>query len=260
MIYQEQIAEMTSTIDSVRAAHTRWGIIRMFLLLLVIFAILIPPIVRMLIFFIGYKDTVYRRETGAPWFKVCFNKGAYGEYLSFRKLEKVPGHKRFLFNVYVPTDTGGTSEVDLLMIHPMGIFVIESKNYSGWIFGRDTDKMWTQSLENKQKNRFANPVWQNAGHIKHLKANLKSHIEVPFYNYVVFSERCELKKITVSRKDTWVLKRQDLAKTVGATVKQTPLALSLSDIDNIYAELDRYAHATVAQKQAHIDAILEKDC
>ncbi|MBK5210939.1 MAG: NERD domain-containing protein [Coriobacteriia bacterium] len=231
----------------------------MFLFILVIFAILIPPMVWMLIFFLGYRDTIYRRETGAPWFKVRFDKGAHGEYLSFRKLEKVPGHKRFLFNVYLPTDAGGTSEVDLLMIHPMGIFVIESKNYSGWIFGKDTDKMWTQSLENRQKNRFANPVWQNSGHIKHLKANLKSYNDVPYYSYVVFSEKCELKKISVSKENTWVLQRQNLAKAVGATVKQTPLALSLADIGNIYAELNQYAHATAAQKQAHIDAIREKD-
>jgi len=175
-------------------------------------------------------------------------------------LEKVPGDKRFLFNVYLPTDSGGTSEVDLLMIHQKGIFVIESKNYSGWIFGNDTDKTWTQSLQNKQKNRFANPVWQNAGHIKHLKANLKSYNEVPYYSYVVFSERCELKKITVSRKDTWVLQRQNLAKAVEATMQRTPFVLSGIDIEDIYAELDRYAHATVAQKQAHIDAILEKEC
>ena len=48
---------------------------------------------------------------------------------------------------------GRTSEIDLLMIHEKGIFVFESKNYSGWIFGSADQLHWTQSLQNGK------PLW-----------------------------------------------------------------------------------------------------
>ncbi len=57
-----------------------------------------------------------------------------------------------LRNIYVPYN-GKTSEIDVLMIHEKGIFVFESKNYSGWIFGGFEDAKWTQSLPNKQKKQ-----------------------------------------------------------------------------------------------------------
>ena len=55
------------------------------------------------------------------------------------------------------------------MIHEKGIFVIESKNYSGWIFGNERDKKWTQVLANGDKNYFFNPILQNKIHIKYNK-------------------------------------------------------------------------------------------
>lgn len=63
--------------------------------------------------------------------------GSYGEKLTERelKLVKLFGRKgKTLRNVYVPKDDGSTSEIDLLYITQKGIFVFESKNYSGWIF------------------------------------------------------------------------------------------------------------------------------
>ena len=38
---------------------------------------------------------------------------------------------KILRNVYVPKENGETSEIDVLYITQKGIFVIESKNYSG---------------------------------------------------------------------------------------------------------------------------------
>ena len=64
--------------------------------------------------------------------------GRYGEALTARELKLVDlfGRKgKILRNVYIPKDNGETSEIDVLYITQKGIFVIESKNYSGWIFG-----------------------------------------------------------------------------------------------------------------------------
>ena len=64
---------------------------------------------------------------------------------------------KMLRNVYIPKGNGETSEIDVLYISRKGIFVFESKNYSGWIFGKESDQYWTVSLPNGQKNILAHP-------------------------------------------------------------------------------------------------------
>ena len=82
------------------------------------------------------------------------NAGQFGEFSTEYALtnHNLPGKLVVLKNVYVPYQ-GRTSEIDLLMIHEKGIFVFESKNYSGWIFGCADQLNWTQSLQNGK------PVW-----------------------------------------------------------------------------------------------------
>ncbi|MCR4616649.1 MAG: NERD domain-containing protein [Lachnospiraceae bacterium] len=52
----------------------------------------------------------------------------------------------FFRNLYVPMRNGKTTEIDLVYITPKGLFVIESKNYSGYIFGNENQKYWTSTL------------------------------------------------------------------------------------------------------------------
>ncbi len=59
-----------------------------------------------------------------------------------------------------------TSEVDIVLITQKGVFVFESKNYSGWIFGDEKNKNWAVSLPNGEKNQFYNPIMQNKTHLK----------------------------------------------------------------------------------------------
>lgn len=121
--------------------------------------------------------------------------GRRGEKLTEKKLKVVQlfGRKgKVLKNLYVPKDNGETSEIDVVFITQKGIFVIESKNYSGWIFGDEKSAYWTAMLPNKEKNRFYNPIKQNETHIKWLRQYLSE--DIPLFSIVVFSERCELKK------------------------------------------------------------------
>lgn len=72
-------------------------------------------------------------------------------------------YRRF-HNVIFPT-FNGTTQVDHILVSIYGIFVIETKNINGWIFGSDTAKQWTQSLYGK-KYKFQNPIHQNYRHTK----------------------------------------------------------------------------------------------
>jgi len=65
----------------------------------------------------------------------------------------------------------GTTQIDHVIISPYGIFVIETKNYKGWIFGDENKKMWTQSIYRK-KFKFQNPLRQNYKHVKAVQSLL----------------------------------------------------------------------------------------
>ena len=71
---------------------------------------------------------------------------------------------RILNDVMIPDSAGGTTQIDHIVLSPYGIFVIETKNMKGWIFGdRNSDK-WMQQIY-RCKNQFQNPFRQNYKHI-----------------------------------------------------------------------------------------------
>ena len=53
-------------------------------------------------------------------------------------------YQRF-HNVVVPT-RNGTTQIDHVLISPFGVFIVETKNLKGWIFGSENQPKWTQSL------------------------------------------------------------------------------------------------------------------
>ena len=116
-----------------------------------------------------YKNSRYGAVSGNSFWKTILDTGNYGEYLTFRVLEKPKGNNKLLTNIYIPKADGTTTEIDLLMINKAGFYVFESKNYSGWIFGNEKSKNWTTSLKGGKKIQFLSPVIQNNGHIKALR-------------------------------------------------------------------------------------------
>lgn len=185
--------------------------------------------------------------------------GKRGETLTTRKLNvlHLMGRKgKILRNVYIPKDNGGTSEIDVLFITQKGMFVIESKNYSGWIFGDEASQYWTAMLPNRQKNRFYNPISQNRTHIKWLKNFLKE--DVPTYSLIVFSERCKIKKMQVRSADVHVLNRDALPTIVREIWSSTQDVLTEVDIERLYSRLQPLTEVTREEKQEHVDHIRKR--
>ncbi|MBR2086354.1 MAG: NERD domain-containing protein [Oscillospiraceae bacterium] len=185
--------------------------------------------------------------------------GRYGESLTARELKILDlfGKKgRILRNLFLPKDDGGTSEIDLVFITQKGIFVIESKNYSGWIFGRESDQYWTQSMPDRSKHRFYNPIKQNKTHIKWLRQYLGQ--DVPLFSFIVFSERCQLKSITLNTQDVHVLKRNMLRSALKSHWKRTPDVLSVEEVEQICEKLTPLTQADETIRQEHIDTIRSK--
>jgi|SRR5690349_166967 len=89
-----------------------------------------------------------------------------GEAKVSRALTKrFPAPDYFLMNHVTLQVGGGTAQIDHILISRFGIFVIETKDYSGWIFGSADDRKWT-AVYYRLKFRFQNPLRQNSGHVR----------------------------------------------------------------------------------------------
>lgn len=201
----------------------------------------------------AFSQSKYGNASGNGFLKTLFNKGNYGEFLTFKKIESIGEYGHILTNIYLPTQNG-TTEVDLIFIHQTGVYVFESKNYSGWIYGKESQKEWTQTLENKHKNKFYNPIWQNKGHIEAIKS-ATNLIDEAFFSFIVFSERCTLKAVDYYSPAVKVLKRDDLAKALKSEIASSHGKFKIEEVEMLRMMLEKYTLASEATKQAHIDQL-----
>ena len=94
-------------------------------------------------------------------------------------------------NVTLPLFDVGTTQIDHIIVSIYGIFVVETKNMNGWIYGKEKEPKWTQVFFSK-KYPFQNPLRQNYKHIKTISEILKIP-ENKFHSIVFFIGDCELK-------------------------------------------------------------------
>ncbi len=183
------------------------------------------------------------------------DKGHAGEMQIYNVLEQLEGQKAIISNCYLPLKDSGTTEVDLILIHESGIYVIESKNYSGWIFGSENHKYWTQSLPNHsgqaEKYQFYNPLWQNETHVRCLKSLLQNN-EVPYYSYVVFGNNCEIKNLHLVSNRHRVTYYRYLLGELSENARSVGRCLTDEQINAFYALLLKFTDASVEQKARHI--------
>ena len=208
-----------------------------------------------------YEESSYYQATKAPYYAVKHDAGRRGEYLIYEYLknngfESFGG--KFLFNLYIPRNGNKTTEIDLLLICPKGIFVFESKNYRGWIYGRETQKYWMQILpagrNRSYRERFYNPIMQNKTHIRLLKNLLGK--QIPMHSIIVFSDRCTFKNIVVDSNDVSVIKFVQTVPVVSYICSQFPNSLlSETEIDDIYNKLYLYTQVSEAIKEQHAISI-----
>ncbi len=79
-------------------------------------------------------------------------------------------NEQYVINDLIVLVNGKTSQIDHIVINPRGVFVIETKNYSGKIYGAENQHEWTQVLaRGNVKNKVYNPLKQNATHVYNVK-------------------------------------------------------------------------------------------
>jgi predicted RNA-binding Zn-ribbon protein involved in translation (DUF1610 family) len=93
-------------------------------------------------------------------------------------------------NVTLPTEDG-TTQIDHVIVSKYGVFVIETKNMKGWIFGSEKQKTWTQKIY-RHTTKFQNPLHQNYKHTQTLQSALELEPE-KIISLVVFVGTSEFK-------------------------------------------------------------------
>jgi restriction system protein len=134
-----------------------------------------------------------------------------------------------------------------VVVSPFGIFVIETKNYRGWIFGSEKQRQWTQQIY-RSKHKFQNPLHQNKLHVKALMQFLNLP-EDHFHSVVLFIGNTEFKtdmpdNVLNGGLIRWI-KNHAEPRIVTSTVDQAVSQLS---------ELDRTINRRTASRE-HLKAL-----
>lgn len=208
---------------------------------------------------------ILRGEEPSTFEKAMFiikggNIGSYGEYLIEYKLKNIAKSEngKVIKNIYVPYKNR-TSEIDVLFITRKGLFVIESKNYSGWIFGNEYQNQWTQCIKGGRKYRFYNPIKQNRTHVKAVQHYLKINQET-IKSYIVFSEKCELKRVPNSTNEYKIIKRNELINEIKKDLKSANQTYNDKEIESIINKIYMVSNVNKEIKDNHIKQVNEIIC
>ena len=138
-----------------------------------------------------------------------FLKGKMGEFAvsAHVKLYLDKENYTLLNDCTLPDEQNQSTQIDHILLSPYGVFVIETKNYKGWIFGGERQKMWTQKIY-KKSYKFQNPLHQNYKHQKVLEDILSDIVEPELiHSVIVFMPDCEFKTqmpVNVFRGVAWI--------------------------------------------------------
>jgi restriction system protein len=158
-----------------------------------------------------------------------FFKGWLGEQGTnlLQRLALDPKEYHIFYDLLVGEEPKRT-QIDHVIVSKFGIFAVETKNYQGWIYGRESDDRWTQRFPGSS-NTFQNPLRQNELHT----SSLAAFCEVDpskIYSIIVFWGDCEFKTPMPENVMKW-LQYPFYVKS------KTKVLLSDGEVDKICARL-----------------------
>lgn len=124
--------------------------------------------------------------------KITSNRiGDLGEYKINIQLDQLPENSKYISDILIsnPKAKSGYSQIDHVVFCPYAIFVIETKNYAGTIYGDRGRAKWTVN----GKFPMLNPFNQNYGHIVAIKSILNELDDCNVVSMVSFTKRSTFK-------------------------------------------------------------------
>lgn len=195
-----------------------------------------------------HDDSSFSKITGYSYFDLWANKKAHASKKLITALDKVSGTHRVLLNVQIPSSQG-THSIDAILLHESGIYVINVKQKSGWISGREQDTEWVQSLHGGKKVNFANPIHQNKRAIFALQDVLPEINKTLYETLILFTDDCSFQQIEILSNHTDVIKTTELKSWLR---KLDGERLTPNEIEAVYNALENMMQRKTqsSQKQA----------
>lgn len=156
-------------------------------------------------------------------------KGALGENAVSIVLRQLCKQDYKIIHNVTLFNNGYKTQIDHIIVSSYGVFVIETKNFKGWILGGEHSKYWTQVIY-KRRHKMYNPILQNYGHVKSLRFHLSDYPNLKYIPIVVFTRRSTLKVTTSSP----VIYTHELVRTVQSYKEKT---INESLMDEIYQRI-----------------------
>ena len=153
-------------------------------------------------------------------------RGKIGEFKVSRKLKTIPDGV-VINNLTFRVNDRKTCQIDHILVCNKGVFVIETKNYVGRIYGDDNSREWVQVLQyGKVKNKLYSPVKQNITHVYELSTKLRLK---NVFNCVVFAND----NISYIKSD-YVFTKRGIIKFI----KSLPKVYSYDDVMSISEKIN----------------------
>jgi restriction system protein len=158
-------------------------------------------------------------------------------------------HEYHTFNNILIRTGLKTTQIDHVIVSRYGVFVIETKNKNGWIFGSRWDRNWTQIIYNK-KYKFQNPLKQNFLHTQSLAKRLQlSHDKL--HSIIVFWGNCEFRTTMPDN----VLNN----KLTGYLKSKQEVLFTYLEVESICRQLTEIKESTTARDvRSHVIALRKR--
>jgi len=173
-------------------------------------------------------------------------KGNAGEMVVSHFLKKLDKEKYFVINDIILKLNDRTTQIDHIVVSCYGIFVIETKNWTGSIYGGSKCDYIFQYLGGV-KYTHLNPFKQNIGHIKFLRDVLSNYNDLKFISIVAFGGYSKRK----INGDTSI-KISEIVDTIEGYKEEV---ISEIDRDLIYTKLNRLKMEGEGYKEEHIENV-----
>ena len=185
---------------------------------------------------------------GIIW--LAFNKakikGKVGEMEVSTILATLSSNNYFTINNITLPSKYGTTQIDHIVVSIYGIFVIETKNYKGLIYGGENAEKWTKNMWGT-KYEFRNPIKQNYAHVKTLQQLLNLPM-TSFIPIVVFSNSADISVQT----DKAVI---TLFHLRGAITKHKNIMFTHEQVQNLSNKIRQAAIQEKGTNRRHVENI-----
>ena len=166
--------------------------------------------------------------------------GMAGEFWVKRELKKLSDEYLVINDIMIKTKDGSTHQIDHVVISKYGIFVIETKQYNGYIKGNDYDKRWL--IKNGKKKIYVNnPLHQNYGHVK----SLEEILNLPEENFI--SLVCIPSRAILSVKSNNVTRIYDLLDKITSYKEEV-----IGNPNELYEIINNLNITDKAERKVHV--------